>query len=172
MDHYILLPGAVARFSGLRFRRARASTWRRRAPGANRSRWRRALWIGRGVGRTLVYVERNPVCAKLVRVAWQYAWSSAAAHVRRTDPTGLLDLSGWAEAWSPEGWKTALREREDEAEVAALRLSTHRGRPLATDAFLAKLERRLGRRLRPLPVGRPRKPPAKEARSRKRARKR
>ena len=120
--------------------------------------------------RTLVYVERNPVRAKLVRVAWQYAWSSAAAHVRGTDPTGLLDLSGWAEAWSGERWKTALREREDEAEVAALRLSTHRGRPLATDAFLAKLERRLGRRLRPLPVGRPRQPPPKGDRSRKEAR--
>jgi putative transposase len=91
--------------------------------------------------RTLVYVERNPVRAKLVRVAWQYPWSSAAAHVRGTDPTGLLDLSGWSRAWSPEGWRAALREREDEAEVAALRLSTHRGRPLATDAFLAKLDR-------------------------------
>jgi putative transposase len=112
------------------------------------------------------------VRAKLVRVAWQYAWSSAAAHVRGTDPTGLLDLSGWSQAWSGESWKTALRERDDETEVAALRLSTHRGRPLATDAFLAKLERRLGRRLRPLPVGRPHKPPAQAKRRRKKARKR
>jgi putative transposase len=113
------------------------------------------------------YTEVN-----FVRVAWQYPWSSAAEHVRGTDPTGLLDLSGWADAWSGESWKTALREREDDTEVAALRLSTHRGRPLATDAFLAKLERRLGRRLRPLPVGRPRKPrpPVKAKSRRKKAR--
>jgi hypothetical protein len=38
-----------------------------------------------------------------------------------------------------------------------IRHSTHRGRPLASDALLSKLEQRLGRRLRPLPVGRPRK---------------
>jgi putative transposase len=115
------------------------------------------------------YTEVN-----FVRVAWQYAWSSAAAHMAGADPTGLLDLSGWSREWSPEGWKTALREREDDTEVAALRLSTHRGRPLATDAFLAKLERRLRRRLRPLPVGRPRKPrpPVKARSSMKKAKKR
>jgi putative transposase len=28
----------------------------------------------------MCYVERNPVRAKLGRVAWSYAWSSAAAH--------------------------------------------------------------------------------------------
>jgi len=38
-----------------------------------------------------------------------------------------------------------------------IRASTHTGRPLATDGILSKLEHKLGRRLRPLPVGRPRK---------------
>jgi putative transposase len=32
------------------------------------------------------------------------------------------------------------------------------GRPLGSDRFLAKLETLLGRRVRPLPVGRPKKP--------------
>jgi putative transposase len=45
--------------------------------------------------RTLCYVERNPVRAKLVRRAWAYPWSSASVHVSGTAPTGLLDLSGW-----------------------------------------------------------------------------
>ena len=45
----------------------------------------------------------------------------------------------------------------DGDECNAMRLATHRGRPLATDSFVSKLERRLGRRLRPLPVGRPKK---------------
>ncbi|MEE9293401.1 MAG: transposase [Phycisphaerae bacterium] len=108
--------------------------------------------------RALCYVERNPVRQKLVRVAWRHPWSSASAHVSGTDPRGLLDLSGWLKAWRPDRWKSTLRRREDESDLSAIRLSTHRGRPLATDAFLRRLERRLGRRLRPLPVGRPRKP--------------
>ena len=44
-----------------------------------------------------------------------------------------------------------------EETLSAVRLNTHRGRPLASDRFLSKLESLLGRRLRPLPVGRPRK---------------
>jgi putative transposase len=38
-----------------------------------------------------------------------------------------------------------------------LRLNTHTGRPLGSDSFLSKLEKLLGRRVRPLPVGRPKK---------------
>ena len=107
--------------------------------------------------RTLCYVERNPVRAKLVRLAWRYAWSSAAAHVGGSDGTGLLDLTAWAADWTGEAWREALRQPEDAAETAALRLATHRGRPLATDSFMSKLEYRLGRRLRPQPVGRPKR---------------
>ncbi len=47
--------------------------------------------------------------------------------------------------------------RQEEAELSSIRLATHRGRPLASDSLLSKLERRLGRRLRPLPIGRPKK---------------
>ena len=105
--------------------------------------------------RALCYVERNPVRAKLVRVAWRYAWSSASAHVGGCDPTGLLDLAAWGRQWREGQWRESLRQPEDETAVSRLRLATHRGRPLASDAFLSKLEQRLGRRLRPLPVGRP-----------------
>ena len=56
-------------------------------------------------------------------------------------------------------WREALTRPEDAARVAKLRLWTSRGRPLGSDRFVAKLERLLGRRLRPLPVGRPRKKP-------------
>ena len=107
--------------------------------------------------RALCYVERNPVRAKMVRVAWRYPWSSASAHVTGLDPSGVLDLSDWQKARGLERWRLALRRPEDESEVSRIRLSTHRGRPLATDAFLCKLERRMGRRLRPLPVGRPKR---------------
>ena len=109
--------------------------------------------------RAMRYVERNPVRARLVRRAWRYAWSSAAAHVRGKDATGLLDLADWREAVGSVGdWSQWLTRPEDEAVVARLRRWTLRGCPLGSDSFVSKLERTLGRRLRPLPVGRPRKP--------------
>jgi putative transposase len=104
------------------------------------------------------YVERNPVRAKIVRAAWRYPWSSAAAHCGKgPDESGLLDMAWWAEVSRNWDWPAALSRPADEKETTALRLSTHRGRPLASDSFLAKLEAALGRRLRPLPVGRPKK---------------
>jgi len=107
--------------------------------------------------RAVRYTERNPVRARMVRLAWRYRWSSAAAHVGGKDETGLLDMAAWAEEWKPAKWEKQLRAPEDESEMRGLRLSTHTGRPLATDSLLSRLEHRLGRRLRPLPVGRPRK---------------
>ncbi len=38
-----------------------------------------------------------------------------------------------------------------------LRNNTHTGRPLGSDGFMSKLEKIFGRRIRPLPVGRPKK---------------
>ena len=108
----------------------------------------------------LAYVERNPVRAKMVRRPWRYPWSSAAAHVRGQDPTGILDMARWDRlraAWNGGDWSEALCRPADERTEAAIRLHLTRGRPLAGDSFLSKLEHKLGRRLRPLPVGRPRK---------------
>jgi putative transposase len=103
------------------------------------------------------YVERNPVRAKMVRVAWRYRWSSAAAHCGEKDPSALLDTRGWARRFPPEIWAELLRDAEDPEMVEALRRRTMTGRPLGSDRFIAKLEARLGMRLRANPVGRPRK---------------
>ena len=108
--------------------------------------------------RAMVYVERNPIRAKMVRKAWRYPWSSAASHTGEPDRTGLLNLQRWRHEWGPAQWKHALEEPQDGSELSSIRLCTHRGRPLASDSMLSRLERRLGRRLRPLPVGRPKKP--------------
>ena len=105
----------------------------------------------------LIYVERNPVRAKMVRHAWEYTWSSAAAHVGGADPSGLLDLSSWRRRHRDADWREMLQAHEDDDLVAAIRWTTHRGRPLATDSFISKLEAKLGRRLRRLPGGRPKK---------------
>lgn len=109
----------------------------------------------------LCYVERNPVRAGMVRRAWRYGWSSAAAHVgqrRWAEDSTLLDKRFWSKTWNSGSWMEMLLEGQDEDEEALIRRRTHTGRPLGTDRFVAKLERRLGRRLQALPVGRPKKP--------------
>ena len=120
------------------------------------------------------YVERNPVRARIVRRAWEFAWSSAAAHCGKRglapaersgdvpvpafrDETGLLDLGTWGKRLAGEDWRRVLSERDDKDAVRALRSCTSRGRPLGTDSFMSKIEKLVGRRLRPLPSGRPRK---------------
>jgi putative transposase len=105
----------------------------------------------------MVYAEQNPARARLVRCPWRYPWSSAAAHCGAGhDKSGLLDLDVWAKSLAAKGWKQTLAERLKPPVVSTLRLNTHRGRPLGSDAFLRKIESLVGRRLRPLPVGRPR----------------
>ncbi len=118
----------------------------------------------------LRYVERNPVRAKLVRMAWRYPWSSAAAHCGQNDSSGLLDTRRWAKLFPPETWAALLREPEDEAMLEAMRSGTFRGRPLGSDRFIARLEAALGMRLRPNPVGRPRKKKTANGRSGRKAR--
>ena len=113
------------------------------------------------------YVERNPVRAKMASMAWGYPWSSASAHVNGKDASahvdgkdasGLLDLAAWRQRLAPGvDWREALRRPSDDAAVARLRRATMTGRPLGSDTFISKLEALVGRRLRPLPVGRPKK---------------
>jgi len=111
--------------------------------------------------RAIRYVERNPVRARMVRLPWRYAWSSAAAHVGEADGGGLLDLAAWRREWTPSRWRTQL-EHLDNDQMKAIRDHTHTGRPLGDDRFLDALERRLDRRMRPLPIGRP---PTRETQS-------
>jgi len=105
----------------------------------------------------IAYAERNPVRAGMVRFAWEYPWSSAAAHLGEADRSGILDLPAWESMPVRAEWKDWLVKPEEETMLAALRLNTSRGRPLGSDSFLSKLECTVGRRLRPLAVGRPKK---------------
>jgi len=112
--------------------------------------------------RALRYVERNPVRARLVRRAWRYRWSSAAVRVGRSADNALIDVVQWRRLSARLDWETLLTEPDDERIVERLRSNTHTGRPLGTDSFVSKLERKLGRRLRPLPLGRPKRKSARE----------
>jgi putative transposase len=79
----------------------------------------------------------------------------------------LLDLEAWNDSVSGVNWKEMLADGDDKETLAAPRLNTQTGRPLASDSFLSKLEHTLGRRLRPLPVGRPKKEKSETRKRRK-----
>ena len=104
------------------------------------------------------YIEQNPVRAGLCADARQWPWSSAAAHCGDPDASGLLDVSAWRRRLPPDGnWQDALATGTDPSDLRALRASSNRGRPLGSDQFISKVEALIGRRIRPLPVGRPRR---------------
>jgi putative transposase len=103
------------------------------------------------------YVEWNPIRARICRVARRYRWSSAAAHCGGRDEPGVLDMQRWRALIGELDWEAELAEKIEPAQIQRIRIATHTGRPLASDSFLSKLERMVGRRLRPLPVGRPKK---------------
>jgi putative transposase len=105
----------------------------------------------------LRYVEQNPLRAGMVKKAEDYEWSSAAAHLGAEDGSGLLNLGWWKQASASIDWKKVLENALGDEEVRQIRLNTHTGRPLAEDSFLSKLETVVGRRLRPLPIGRPKR---------------
>ncbi|NLH17843.1 MAG: transposase [Phycisphaerae bacterium] len=105
----------------------------------------------------LRYVEQNPLRSGLVRQAWKYPWSSAAAHIEGRDDTGLLHLAYWRQIASAVDWRKALETPQADEQIERIRIHTHTGRPLASDSLISKLEKLVNKRLRPLPVGRPKK---------------
>ncbi|MFP4054696.1 MAG: transposase [Phycisphaerae bacterium] len=132
-----------------------------------REGWRGHLWQGRFCSFVMDepylmaatrYVERNPVKAKLVSVAEDWPWSSAAGHV-----AGRGDAVAEGE-WLTErtaGWVCPWREylqAEDDAGLADL-LGRHEntGRPLGERSFVQRVGRLLGRNLAPKKPGPKRK---------------
>jgi putative transposase len=106
----------------------------------------------------LRYAELNPVRAGMVTEAESWAWSSAAAHVGSASPDACLEMEWWGKHWSPESWRQYLAAGISDEVIAAIRESTHTGRPLGTAEFVAKLEADLKRKLAPRKGGRPQKP--------------
>jgi putative transposase len=121
----------------------------------------------------LSYIERNPVRAKMTRSPILYRWSSASAHTDGEDEFGLIDNERWRQQSAGIDWNTVLRKGMEAQETTKIRIYCRTGRPLGSDGFISKLESVIGRRLRPLPVGRPRKKiTVKPHRGRKRKNKR
>ena len=97
------------------------------------------------------YVERNPLRAKLVRRSADWKWSSAAAHLAGRDDD-LVTVAPMLRL-VPD-WGAYLRSVGDEEEVAAtMRRHESTGRPLGGEGFLTRLEKKLGKTLRPQKPG-------------------
>jgi putative transposase len=93
-----------------------------------------------GCGR---YVERNPVRAGLIAVAWDYRWSSAAAYTRKaadavTDENPYLGALGESER---KAYGEALMSGIDEA----IMRSVNRKKIAGSCAFAAKVQMERGR---------------------------
>jgi len=105
--------------------------------------------------KALRYIEQNPVREKMVSSPWTYRWSSAGFHTGKDDEFGLMNRARWKEqSWGLD-WKKVLKEKMEKFDLNSLRVFNRTGRPLGTDKFISKIEVMFGRRLRALPVGRP-----------------
>ncbi|MFH1824584.1 MAG: transposase [Candidatus Firestonebacteria bacterium] len=125
-----------------------------------REGWRGYLWQGRFASypmdeRYLIsavrYIELNPLRAKMVSEPWEYAWSSAYAHINGKDDRlarvqVLLEMVG--------DWKEFLLGGMKKEELEQIRCHSRTGRPLGDASFIARLEVTLGRVFCPQKVGR------------------
>ena len=118
-----------------------------------REGWRGYLWQGRFASVAMDephlyaaarYVELNPVRARLVARPEDWRWSSARAHLAGRDD-GLVKIAPLLKG-EPD-WAAFLGRALASDEAEALRLGERTGRPLGSAAFVASLERRLGRPL-------------------------
>ena len=107
------------------------------------------------------YVDLNPLRAGMARNALEYAWSSAKAHAVGVETDSLVDEWAWSELKIARNWNEILEAESDNKRSDELRRATHSGLPLGDAAFVAEMERRAERKLRP---GRPgRRPNAARA---------
>jgi putative transposase len=97
------------------------------------------------------YVSLNPVRARLVARAEDWAWSSVNAHLAERDD----DLVSVAPVLDRiEGFAALLETAADDPAFKPLRAAENTGRPVGSDEFIAVLERRLDRPLAKRPPGR------------------
>ncbi|MFH1075062.1 MAG: hypothetical protein V1752_08245, partial [Candidatus Firestonebacteria bacterium] len=101
------------------------------------------------------YVERNPVRARRVKKAGEYAWSSAKEHIGKGKAEIKLSEYKLLKKAINDKWYEYLGEKEEETFVDNIRRRTMMGRPLVVEKVLRKLEKRFNMRLEALPWGRP-----------------
>ena len=100
------------------------------------------------------YVELNPVRAGLVANAAEWPWSSARAHLSGRDDR-LVRVAPMLAMVAD--WRGFLNRAIPEEELRDLREHGRTGCPLGSATFVERLERTVGRMLRPGRPGRPSK---------------
>jgi putative transposase len=152
--HLILTPASAEGMA-----RAMRETHRRYAGFVNaRARWNGHLFQGRygsvamdepHLMAAVRYVSLNPVRARLVAQAQEWAWSSVRAHLKGEDD-GLVvvrPVLDRVERFADLIAGDAEAESRHAAAQRALRLSESTGRPAGARDFIDDLERLLGRKL-------------------------
>jgi putative transposase len=125
-----------------------------------REKWRGYLWQGRfssfpmddrHVVAAARYILLNPLRAQIVERVQDWPYSSLNAHLSGED--AFVDVNGLAPYI--EDWESLLRQDMTEEELDKFRSHARNGRPLGSDSFVKKVERLVGRSLRPARRGRP-----------------
>jgi len=117
----------------------------------SREGWRGFLWQGRFASFPMDsthfpacarFVELAPVFAGLANRPRDWRWSSARAHLAAKDD-GLVHVEPLLKRI--KDWKASLAEGTSSEECELFRAHESTGRPLGSPAFVARLEKRLGR---------------------------
>jgi putative transposase len=103
------------------------------------------------------FVESNPVRSGLTRRAEDWRHGSLFRRERGEERDQSL-LARWPVPF-PAGWLRTVNARQDERELAAVRLSVVRGSPFGADPWRQRTARKLGLESTMRPRGRPRKYP-------------
>lgn len=101
------------------------------------------------------YVEQNPVRAGMVMRAQDYPWSSAACHCGlRSDPV-LVPNHKYKDIF--DCWSDILNEIPMLEDIERLKRRTYSGIPCGDEEFMKESSKRVGRKLKERPRGRPSK---------------
>jgi putative transposase len=101
----------------------------------------------------LRYVERNPLCAKLVFRAEKWEWSSLHLRLHNREVASAI-LRPWP-IDQPHDWLDWVNRPQTDREVAEIQESMRTNRPFGSSPWRSRVAKRLGIELNPRPRGRP-----------------
>ena len=124
------------------------------------------LWQGRFKGcvmddtylwTVLRYIELNPVRARIVSRADEWAWSSARVHMGLEEWPQWLSREPFSSRFTPNEWCGQLKTEITSNDRAAIWRATRLNRPLAGDANIKAWEMKFSVSLRTSSPGRPKR---------------
>ena len=98
----------------------------------------------------LRYIESVPLRARVAKNAGDWTWSSLGC-----DKKIARQLLSSLPVQRPDRWKALVNKPMEKSERARLEVSLKRGSPLGTDAWAAKMAKKMGIEHKLRPIGRP-----------------